>query len=520
MKKYIEMLSICMIGLVLFGACAKEESKEPEVETDGKAELLTYGFYKADNAGLSADYVVKAVESEMVIRLPEEVDKTKLVARFTATRDDLVLVGTVEQVSGKTANDFTYPVDYVVKDKSCGKSKTYTVKVGKILKKEWTEAGVFKAGGFPVSNSVMCVNQKDGHPYFFVLRKRMVGADEIEAGLVASYSDGVFTAGEEITFDADNKTVVEAKYPDIAADKDGNVYVAYYNYKSSSDFKTFVRKADGSSIGGPFCKTKNGQYIQIEKDPSSGHFICASYANSAVGSIVRRGLDLSYYKGGTWESENTIADFGNNEVHKVSTCVVGDKVYMGGQLTGKGKAHSYFIYKFDKGAWHKVINVLPDNMSGAAQLLPAPIAVAEDGTCYMLAGNDSKENGKWFITLMKCKDGKWMNVGSTIVDNVNNAPANKYSEFDLAIVNGQPIVVFLNQDSADKRYPCVLTWNEETKDWNEVIKLSDLPVKRGTLDMSFNDKGVGYISFVDAQANVSPALHLYKFDQGKDDLPE
>ena len=522
MKKNFLMMAICAIGLMLLGACAKEEPKEPEVETDGRAELLTYGFYKEDNAGLDKDYLVETIEDEMVIRLPEGTDKTGLVARFTATEEDIVMVGTAGQVSGKTPNDFTYPVDYIVKDETCNKSKTYTVKVGKILKMKWTEAALFKDGDLPITKAPMCINPKDGKPYFFVLRERVEGEDEIEAGLVVSYNEGNLSAGKEITFDVDNKTVVEARYPDITADKDGNVYVAYYNYNSSSDFKTFVRKADGSIVGDAFCKTKNGQYIQLEKDPASGHFICASYANSAVDPILRRGMNLAYNRGGAWESENTLADFGSNEVHKVSTCVAGGKVYMGGQLAGRGKTHAYFIYQYDNGSWKKIINVLPANMSGAAQLLPSPIAVASDGTCYMLAGNDGKENDKWFITLMKCKEGaaQWENVGSMIVDNAANNPTGRYSEFDLALVNDKPVVVYLNQDNADKRYPCVLTFNEETKDWNEPIVLSDLPVKRESLNIDFNAEGVGYISFIDDVDNAVPALHVFKYDLEKDDLPE
>lgn len=507
------MLPVLMAGMVLLGSCGKEEGKVDRPE--GNAALLSYGFYKEDNVSLKEDYTAE-IAGEMIVRLPEEVDKTALVARFTAAGDNKVFVGNTEQVSGVTANDFSYPVDYTVRDMSTGKSVTYTVKIGKILKKKWTEAAVYSEGGCVNDAYAMCLAGKDETPHFFFLRERREGDRTVTAGVVASYKDGTVSSGKEITFLADGKTLDDARYPDITADADGEVFVSYYNYVSSTDFSIYVRKSDGTLVGEPFGKTKLNYYNQLEIDPETKVMINASYANSESAPIMRRGINIAYNKSGSWSSENTIADFGTNEVHKVSLCRAGGSVYMGGQLAGKGKPHSYFVYKYDGRNWLKVINALPEGMSAVAQLIPSPIAVASDGTCYMLAGNDSATHGKWFMTLMKCVPGaaKWENVGSMIVDNASGAETNRYSEYDLALCGDKPVIVYLNQDNADNRYPCVLTYNDETRDWNEAVKISSSGVERGSLNIEFDRNGIGYIGYIDNTENKT--FHLYKYDVEQD----
>lgn len=524
MKRYYFLISICMLFMAFANSCNKEKSqKNIEIsDVNSKARLLSYGFYKEDNVGLKKDFIAQ-VQDEIHLLLPEELDRSGLVARFSVSDRDEVMVGGQIQESGKTSNDFSYPVDYIVHNKECNLSKLYTVEIGKLPSRKWMEAGIFTDGENSLKSLSMCVNPKEGLPAFFLTRNQTVTVGEgedskqmsVEAGIVATYNDGEIVSNDNnLTFDADNETLVRCRYPDITADKDGNIYVAYYLYIARDDFKTIVRKSDGTLIGQPFCKTKNGQYLQLERDPESGDFLCATYANSAIGAIKRRGLNLCYNKNGDWTSENYIPAFGDNEVHKVTTCVANNHIYMGGQLAGRGKQHSYFIYQYDNGSWKKIINSLPTNMSAAAQMCPSPIAIASDGTSYMLAGNDSNENGKWFITLMKANQvtGLWEKVASPIIDNSEKKPLSRRSEYLLALVDDKPMVVYLNQDNPDMRYPCVLTFDDETKDWNAPIKLADVPVMSGTLNFAFNSEGVGFISFIDNIKDANHSLYLYKYD--------
>ena len=524
MKKFSVMTAICAIGLMLFGACTKEDPKQPDGPgKEGNAKLLSYGFFKEDNAQLDKDYIAE-VSEEMIIRLPEAVEKSSLVARFTAEEGNKVFVAGTEQISGKTVNDFTYPVDYIVKDETAGLNKKYTVKVGKILTMKWSEVAIYNEAGCTNDDFAMCISPKDQTPHLFILRERLEsdaeGAPKLTVGLTATFKDGVLTAGKEITYVKDNKTFDDAQYPDITCDKEGNVYVSYYNYVSSSDYNIFVRKADGGLVGEPFCKTKVSNYTQLEVDPVTKHLVSASYANSAFDQILRRGVNLAYNKSGAWEGENTVADFSDREVHRTNFYNNGKALYMGGQLAGKGKEHAYFVYKYNNGSWDKIINVLPEGMSGAAQLIPSPIAVASDGTAYMLAGNDAKENGKWFIQLMKCTPGsvKWENVGAPIVDNLGNNQTARYSSYVLELCNDNPVVVYLNQDDANKRYPVALTYNKETQAWDPSLKLADIHVNYSNLKMVADANGTLYLAFIDG--TESNALHLYKYGMEKDDLVE
>ena len=83
------------------------------------------------------DYVVSEITGTSIsILMPEEVDKSALVARFTVTENDVVKVGEVTQQSGVTVNDFTAPVDYFVSEGTA--NVKYTVTIGKAPDFVWT----------------------------------------------------------------------------------------------------------------------------------------------------------------------------------------------------------------------------------------------------------------------------------------------------------------------------------------------------------------------------------------------
>ncbi len=124
-------------GILLAGILASCSSDDPEVIVY-EAGMTSFGFYVEDNKGLIVqDYEVSPVtQTNITVLLPEEVDKSKLVARFTVTDNDVVKVGDVVQQSGVTANDFTVPVDYFVSEGTT--NVKYTVTIGKAPAYVWT----------------------------------------------------------------------------------------------------------------------------------------------------------------------------------------------------------------------------------------------------------------------------------------------------------------------------------------------------------------------------------------------
>ena len=96
------------------------------------ARLLSFGFYKADNSGLTADYVAEipafvagTTSYEVNIAMPADVDKSALVARFTVNSGNSVSVDGVPQTSQFTENDFEDPIDYLVRGSHLGCNSTF-----------------------------------------------------------------------------------------------------------------------------------------------------------------------------------------------------------------------------------------------------------------------------------------------------------------------------------------------------------------------------------------------------------
>jgi hypothetical protein len=90
--------------------------------TDGRAELIEFGFRSPKVIGTITGQDMEAI-------VPYGTDLTNLKATFkTSSKFAVVTVNGVEQASGKTANDFTNPVDFLVTAQT-GATKTYTAHV-------------------------------------------------------------------------------------------------------------------------------------------------------------------------------------------------------------------------------------------------------------------------------------------------------------------------------------------------------------------------------------------------------
>ncbi|HEY1548638.1 MAG TPA: hypothetical protein VGG28_12505 [Kofleriaceae bacterium] len=91
--------------------------------------LTSFEFASAINSGIgvSSDAVGTIAGDDVEVTVPYGTDVTQLVASFTTTGAD-VQVGSADQVSGSTSDDFTTTVDYVV-TAADGTMQTYTVNV-------------------------------------------------------------------------------------------------------------------------------------------------------------------------------------------------------------------------------------------------------------------------------------------------------------------------------------------------------------------------------------------------------
>lgn len=446
----------------------------------------------------------------MVIRLPKEVDKTALIARFTTSKGAEVFVGSIQQVSGVSPNDFSYPVDYIVKDEG-NISNSYTVRVGKILEKQWREVAVYNDNELENDAFTMCISPKDNSPYFFLTRENAAG---VEAGVVASFNGSTLSAGSEFTFNSEN-TLIDASNFDITVDADGKVYAVYYNSAKLSD-ASFDRKYyvyTGSSslwtqVGSKFgC---NGNDGIIEVDPVSKRPIVAFQSNDAAAVVPKRSLAVVTFNGQNWGPESEISDIKGKNIYGYQMRVFNNTLYLCGLV--QNAPGSYFIFKYNNGNWQSVVNDLPSGMS-RTNMVGASFAMASDGTAYICCGGDEDTNGTWYITVYKCAPGEstWTRVATPILDNGLKTLSTS-SKFRIDLYNNQPVVFYKNLETG---IPYVVMLNPQTKQWDD-------PVALGTQEMGsdfaleFDANGVGYAAFLDKKDLHS--LHIYKYDTEKDNL--
>lgn len=99
------------------------------VTPDSSKDITAYSFLASKNTTLSANVAATITGTAITATVPSTANVSALVASFTTTGNS-VKVGTVEQQSGITANNFTTAVTYTVTAVN-GTTKTYTVTVTK-----------------------------------------------------------------------------------------------------------------------------------------------------------------------------------------------------------------------------------------------------------------------------------------------------------------------------------------------------------------------------------------------------
>ncbi|UTC55468.1 cadherin-like beta sandwich domain-containing protein [Treponema sp. OMZ 906] len=133
------MLLVCFAGCNQLNGGGATEQQNPNnpsnSQKSSKKQLLEFKLEKANNAdvGLSKDVKGRVNEKNysVTIEVPAGTDKTKLKASFKISDKAKLFIGTVEQKSGETVNDFSNITDGVkltVKAED-GTTQEYTVKV-------------------------------------------------------------------------------------------------------------------------------------------------------------------------------------------------------------------------------------------------------------------------------------------------------------------------------------------------------------------------------------------------------
>src|SRR5574344_1878010 len=117
-----------------------------------EAQLLTLGFYKADNAALSKDYVatVPAFSAgtnsyNIQIALPGGLSLDALIPVFTVNEGTTVSVDGETVTSGSSSFDFNDPIDFMVSNSSKTSNLRYTITVVEGAASQWKELSALDA---------------------------------------------------------------------------------------------------------------------------------------------------------------------------------------------------------------------------------------------------------------------------------------------------------------------------------------------------------------------------------------
>lgn len=137
-SKTMKMKPLILLFVALFSYASCSDSSplpEPEIELKTTKELLSFVLEKNNNKEYLDEDIVSTIEGkEILLRIPEKVDVTKLVATFTHN-GEAVLVGDTPQQSGVSVNDFSKALYYKVVAEDNSK-KEYVVKIDWVEKDE------------------------------------------------------------------------------------------------------------------------------------------------------------------------------------------------------------------------------------------------------------------------------------------------------------------------------------------------------------------------------------------------
>lgn len=120
--KNFKRLSIFFLTILLGASC----SKEGDVILSSEKKITEFKFLKSLNSHLDNDYIGSISGTTITVNFPYGLSKDALIATFGSSEKSTILIGSVAQVSGQTANNFNNLITITVKAED-GTTADYTV---------------------------------------------------------------------------------------------------------------------------------------------------------------------------------------------------------------------------------------------------------------------------------------------------------------------------------------------------------------------------------------------------------
>lgn len=487
MKTAKFLCAAAIAALTALVSC-KKENEDPVIVPD--PELTSFKFELANNPEAISSDIEGVISGDAVtVSMMKAADKSRLVATFTANEGDVVKVGDVVQVSGKTVNDFTNPVDYIVTNSDGSKSALYSVSIKTVNGKL---EPIVTYSSLPVSDAVLRVNPDNKAPYLaFKEKSESASADKLT---VVNFQDGAWNVVGSAGFS--NK--VASSHFDFDVDSKGVLYVAYADDEASPKSAKVVKYFDGawSVVGSGAACNFVSQDINLCA-VSDQNLVLLQKCNSNTDPFKRNYFVASLYNG-SWNS-SAVLDI--TTMAYIASCKAGGAAYA--LVIRRGSSYPFDVLKYENGTWTALrTNFLRDGASKTG-IFVYDITACEDGTVLALTADDALNNGEYRFIVEKYSSvtGTWSVVGGDYYPYVHS---NKNDEARIAVApDGTPYLLYYDCTNKTLR----LTWlDSDTKQWaDEVVVATE---ELSDINIAFTTSGVGYIAYTDA--NNAEKVFIYR----------
>lgn len=485
----MNMKQIHLLFTVFILAAITSCTKDAEVWQRAKVnevKLLSYGFYKADNpTALVKDYVAEQISSStIVILLPENIDRSQLVARYTVSDNDVVRVGEVVQKSGETVNNFNVPIDYIITDDNY--NGKYTVTIAKGADYIWS------AVPFTIVDSattmLMKVNPASGALYMMYSQSRVSTADSKAA--MARYENNEWIDMGEIS---DGRV----SNFDFTFDASGTPYASYADYTTPTAQFNTVKKFDGTSwtmIGNKGFTPVRVSFNAVAFDDAD-RLKVINVLDAAGGGFVRREPGVSTFENGSWNTVKIPGRASGVSTYLPVAVLKNGALYLG--LYNAVTPNSFSLYKFSNNTWTTLLDAWKDPNATTGNINDFDIDVDDNGNVY-IGTSDNSDGGAAKLRVVKynATTHAVSPVGRYIIGTTGGS-----ANFDLALSPlGHPYFIYKNSSS----YPTIVAFDSETQDWGTPHIFESQAVDQ--LMLSFAPNGEAYAAYV---KNRKMLVHKY-----------
>lgn len=496
MKTAKFLCAAAIAALTALVSC-KKENEDPVIVPD--PELTSFKFELANNPEAISSDIEGVISGDAVtVSMMKAADKSGLVATFTANEGDVVKVGDVVQVSGKTVNDFTNPVDYIVTNSDGSKSALYSVSITSVNGK--LEPLVTYSSLPLYSGAVLRVNPVDKAPYIGFKEREVKDSESVSAEkmTVVKYSDGAWSTVGSAGF---SKNVNSSHY-DFDITKDGTPYVAYANAEASPKNAQVMKYDDGWKVVGDE-KTSDmlSNYVGLAAF-SDNNIVVTQINGNAKSAFSNRTLVASVFNG-SWNNQET--NLAKTQVYFKASCKAGETAYVLAIRRGKsdGVNYGHDVLAYNGGNWSSLRSNYVREGATQTGTYVYDITATEDGSVYILTADNASDGSTYHFVVEKynptSKD--WSVVGGTFYPYIH---ADSHDRAKIAVApDGTIYLLYLDNKSKVLN----LTWfDSDTKQWaDEVVVATE---ELSDINIAFTTSGVGYIAFTDA--NKAEKVFIYR----------